>query len=405
MTVIQIAHTTHDGVSLNAHRNISRNIRPHFSPSILTYWSARPSRNLCLSRSATSRRKSAINPLIGAIQHRPDTQPATAAWRQQSVKHYAIFSSLIWRGALVNCTHSWFHPPLPPSVCAGRIYRGASFENHPRCHSSPFLRRGPDRSVFFTALSQRPPKPFICRQRFLSPPALCFNSEKQAGAHLSALPYLLPRRVFSGTSILVGLLGWVGGKFVAGGWGGGWESTVMPSPIILEGIHGRQQILWGSRDCARCFYFYFLFFFSLVRMQQHILWHNNAKRFDPLLQQKTRAGVEPAFKGYRCLPTAPNHRQTNRNPRREPIPTHAVLRSKPLILTSSPQEKKKKKAFHRTPRLGENMRDLWRRSSSVTKEMLLACSAVGSAAATPCQLTSAWDAHVASHHAIAVRTY
>lgn len=110
-------------------------------------------------------RRSAINPLIGAIQHRPDTQPATAPWCRQSVKHYAISSSVIRRGALVNCTHSWF--PFHPSffsrvvihshkkrrrVCEGRIYTGASFENHPVCHSSPFLCRGPDRSAFFFPL-------------------------------------------------------------------------------------------------------------------------------------------------------------------------------------------------------------------------------------------------------------
>lgn len=98
-------------------------------------------------------------------------------------------------------------------LCAGRIHTAASFENHTACHSSPFLRRGPDRSAFFPCALRASSKTFYLSAEILSPPALCFNSEKQAGAHLSALPYLQPRRVSRGPRYESGY---------SGGWEGSW---------------------------------------------------------------------------------------------------------------------------------------------------------------------------------------
>lgn len=64
---------------------------------------------------------------------------------------------------------------------------------------------------FFPCALRASSRTFYLSAEILSPPALCFNSEKQAGAHLSALPYLQPRHVSRGPRYESGYLGgWEG---------------------------------------------------------------------------------------------------------------------------------------------------------------------------------------------------
>lgn len=117
--------------------------------------------------------------------------------------------------------------------------------------------------------------------------------------------------------------------------------TVMPSPIILEGF--KQQILSGSRDYAGYFFFNSLFFpscecsntFYDTIMQNDLTRCCNKRLGRPLSRLSKAIAVS--------LRRQITVKQTE-SPRREPrhlILTHAVLRSKPLILTSSSQKIKK----------------------------------------------------------------
>lgn len=148
-------------------------------------------------------------------------------------------------------------------VRAGRIYTGASSENHPRCHSSPFLRRGPDRSAFFPALSEHPPEPFICQQRFCLH-LLSVLSQKNK-------PALICQR-----SLICGDLGTsrvtrVGGRGVRSRRlrrGLGFNSDAIPNHF---GRLSRQTTdLVGKQGlCGVFFLFSLLFFFLLVNAATH----------------------------------------------------------------------------------------------------------------------------------------
>lgn len=87
------------------------------------------------------------------------------------------------------------------------------------------LRREEMFYFYFSVLSQHPPTSpaFFLSAEILSPPALCFNSEKQAPTHLSVFPYLQPHCVLQDLSTTQ--VTWVGGVEVSCGdvgvWGGG----------------------------------------------------------------------------------------------------------------------------------------------------------------------------------------
>ena len=84
---------------------------------------------------------------------------------------------------------------------------------------SPFslsIRAPRELPLSLPVLSEPPPNLFFCPHRFCLPP-LCFNCEKQAPTHLSALAYLQPHCVLRDLSTTQ--VTWVGGVEVCGGVG------------------------------------------------------------------------------------------------------------------------------------------------------------------------------------------
>lgn len=154
-----------------------------------------------------------------------------------SVTHCTISFTVIWRGVLVNCLVPFYCFSLFLTPCIQCVYscihtcgNAGGLHTPGYTHTTLLTILKIISFVTLCALSISAPwctllfffsalvassKPFFLSAEILSPPALCFNSEKQAPTHLSVFPYLPPHCVLQ--DLCTTQVTWVGGVEVCDG--------------------------------------------------------------------------------------------------------------------------------------------------------------------------------------------